>query len=54
MAIDFPNTPTLNQTYTVGSRTWKYDGEKWVVIDYAANAQNQIYDITVLMKMETN
>ena len=33
MAIDFPNTPTLNQTYAVGSKTWKYDGEKWVIIN---------------------
>lgn len=33
MAIDFPNTPTLNQTYTVGNKTWQYDGEKWIVID---------------------
>ena len=32
MAIDFPNTPTLNQTYTVGNKTWQYDGEKWVVV----------------------
>ena len=31
MAIDFPNSPSLNQTYTVGSKTWSYDGEKWVL-----------------------
>lgn len=31
MAIDFPNSPTLNQTYIVGSKTWLYDGEKWVL-----------------------
>jgi len=30
MAIDFPNSPTNGQTYTVGSFTWQYDGEKWV------------------------
>lgn len=54
MAINFPDTPTTNQTYTSGNRTWKYDGEKWVVINQADNASNQIYDITVLMKMETN
>ena len=33
MAIDFPNSPSTNQTYTVGNRTWKYDGEKWI-LDY--------------------
>jgi surface protein len=31
MAIDFPNSPTTNQTYTVAGRTWTYDGQKWVV-----------------------
>jgi len=33
MAIDFPNSPTLNQTYAVGNKTWQYDGEKWIVVD---------------------
>lgn len=31
MAIDFPNSPAINDTYTVGNRTWKYDGEKWLL-----------------------
>jgi hypothetical protein len=31
MAIDFPNSPTLNQVYTVGGTSWTYDGEKWLV-----------------------
>ena len=29
MAIDFPSSPTTNQTVTVGSKTWVYDGAKW-------------------------
>jgi len=29
MAIDFPNTPTTNDTYTVGNKTWIYDGTTW-------------------------
>ena len=28
-AIDFPNSPSLNQEFTSGSQTWKYDGSKW-------------------------
>ena len=29
MAIDFPNSPTTNDTYTVGSRTWTWTGSNW-------------------------
>ena len=32
MAIDFPNSPVTDQTYSVGSKTWKYDGEKWLIL----------------------
>jgi hypothetical protein len=54
MAIDFPDTPATGQSFTVGAKTWVYDGEKWVVVDSNAQTNNQIYDIMVLMKMETN
>ena len=29
MAINFPDSPTTNDTHTVGSTTWTYDGTKW-------------------------
>ena len=29
MAIDFPNAPSTNDTYTVGNKTWIYDGTTW-------------------------
>jgi hypothetical protein len=28
-AIDFPNSPTLNQTFSASGRTWIWDGSKW-------------------------
>jgi hypothetical protein len=31
MAIDFPNSPTTNQIFTVGSRSWKWDGTIWAI-----------------------
>lgn len=31
MAIDFPNTPTEGQTYTIGGKTWTYTDGKWMV-----------------------
>lgn len=32
MAINFPNSPVLNDTHTSGGRTWSYDGEKWILV----------------------
>jgi len=29
MAIDFPNSPTLNQSFTAGDRTWIWTGSRW-------------------------
>ena len=31
MPIDFPNSPSVGQTYSVGNRTWKWDGTSWAV-----------------------
>ena len=28
-AIDFPDSPTLNQLFTVGNQTWQWDGSVW-------------------------
>ncbi len=30
MAIEFPASPTLNDTFTEGSITYTYDGDKWI------------------------
>lgn len=29
MAINFPSSPTLNQEYTAGDRTWIWNGSAW-------------------------
>lgn len=29
MPIDFPNSPTLNELFTVGDVTWYWDGSVW-------------------------
>jgi hypothetical protein len=42
MAIDFPDSPSLNQTYTVGVKRWKYDGEKWVVIENSTSIRDNL------------
>jgi len=28
-AVDFPNSPSVNQTFSVGERTWKWTGTTW-------------------------
>lgn len=35
MAIDFPNTPFLNQTYTYSGRTWYWNGVSWKAVGTA-------------------
>ena len=54
MAIDFPSSPTNGQTLTAAGKTWTWNGEKWLVVDKVNNASNQVYDVTVLLRMETN
>jgi phage-related tail fiber protein len=32
MAIDFPNSPTLNQKFSAGGNNWQWDGVAWNVL----------------------
>ena len=32
MAINFPDSPSVNDTHTVGDRTWKWDGTVWNIV----------------------
>ena len=38
MAIDFPASPTLNQTFTSGSTTWRWNGSSWVAVPQTITA----------------
>lgn len=44
MAIDYPDSPILGQTFTTAGRTWAYNGSRWIVVstgvslDVAANS----------------
>lgn len=31
MALNFPDSPTLNQTFSSADRTWKWDGSVWLL-----------------------
>jgi hypothetical protein len=37
MAIDFPNSPATNDTYTSGNRTWLYNGTAWTLLTLTQN-----------------
>ena len=46
MAINFPDAPTTNDTYTVTGITWTYDGTKWTLS--GASFQPLDADLTAL------
>lgn len=37
MAIDFPNSPSVNDSFTVGNRTWIWDGTTWELLTTASD-----------------
>ena len=39
MAIDFPNSPSLNQLFTAGGSTWIWDGVAWTLQRITTGAQ---------------
>ena len=58
MAIDFPNSPTANQTYTVGGKTWTYSvasyaigatgpagGKVFITPDTAGNTTGKYFEV---------
>ena len=38
MALNFPNNPALNDTYTVEQKTWRYTGTAWNIVSGNVNA----------------
>jgi len=38
-AIDFPNSPTLNEVFTSGSRSWKWNGTVWQTVTTSTGSQ---------------
>jgi hypothetical protein len=44
MALNFPISPTLNQTYAVGTKTWKWNGYAWdLQLQDSASSNNLSY-----------
>lgn len=40
MAINFPNNPTVNQTYTSGTTTWVWNGTAWNISGSSSSGAN--------------
>ena len=36
MALNFPNNPTLNQTYAEAGKVWIFNGSRWAMLSPAA------------------
>lgn len=43
MALSFPSNPTLNQEYTSGNTTWKWDGTAWNVSFSTSSSQSNSF-----------
>lgn len=41
-AIDFPNSPTVNDVFTVGNRSWKWNGTVWTSNNVTISATSPI------------
>lgn len=44
--MNFPNSPTLNQSYSSDGRTWKWDGTKWLLDASLATSSVVTYGIS--------
>lgn len=51
MAINFPSSPTLNQTYSYNSVTWQWNGTTW---NKVANANPTFTSVTATTGTFTN
>jgi len=47
MAINFPSSPALNDTYTYGNRVWKWNGSSWITVAYTTAITTSNYVATV-------
>lgn len=55
MAIDFPNSPAINDTFTSGAKTWQYNGTSWGLLTLTQNVipansvtSSSIVDLTIV------
>lgn len=54
MAIDFPNSPTVDDLFTVGGRTWKWNGTAWLVVPLPGGGGGLVYIDTLSLAAVTS
>lgn len=45
-AINFPDSPSVDDTFTVGTKTWTWNGSYWIS-DEAATGLNSLTDVSI-------
>lgn len=46
MALNFPNSPSTNDIYTINGYSWIYDGSKWKALDSKQPIDNNLFAIS--------
>lgn len=52
MPLDFPASPTLNQTYSSGGRTWEWNGEGWELLSTTVSTSMVADDAITYAKIQ--
>jgi hypothetical protein len=57
MALNFPSSPVLDQVFTSGTRSWRFDGTGWVAVPAAGGggpwrrARNELWHVALAAAM---
>lgn len=54
MAIDYPDSPILGQTFTTAGRTWAYNGSRWIVVSTGVSLDVAANSITTAKILDEN
>lgn len=54
MALDFPSSPILDQTYSFAGRIWRWNGESWVVVSVGVVGATGPTGATPFIPLATN
>jgi hypothetical protein len=44
-AIDFPNSPSTNDTFTTAGKTWLYNGVSWTLVGVSTAGPGNSYNL---------